>query len=102
MFADLGISESTQPLPQPDVCPFLVQAGQATISSHISRKDSCKPPFQRDCRPKRPPEIGRSVGHIKAWGVALGLWPMSKLGHNRESSMRAKAFACSPNNGHRP
>src|SRR4030095_9583538 len=30
MFADLGISESTQTLPQPDVCPFLVQAGQAT------------------------------------------------------------------------
>src|SRR5258705_3518280 len=45
MFADLGISESNQTLPQPDVCPFLVQAGQATISSHISRKDSCKPPF---------------------------------------------------------
>jgi hypothetical protein len=45
MFADLGISEPTQTLPQPDVCPFLVQAGQATISSHISRKDSCKPPF---------------------------------------------------------
>src|SRR6266852_803240 len=45
MFADLGISEPTQTLPQPDVCPFLVQAGQATISSHISRKDSCKPPL---------------------------------------------------------
>ena len=45
MFADLGISGPTQPLPQPDVCPFLVQAGQATISSHISRKDSCKPPL---------------------------------------------------------
>src|SRR5258708_5962500 len=39
------LSEPTQTLPQPDVCPFLVQAGQATISSHISRKDSCKPPF---------------------------------------------------------
>jgi hypothetical protein len=45
MFADLGISESTQTLPQPDVCSFLVQAGQATISSYISRKDGCKPPF---------------------------------------------------------
>src|SRR5712692_9383664 len=45
MFADLGVSEATQTLPEPDVCPFLVQAGQATISNHIGRKDSCKPPF---------------------------------------------------------
>jgi hypothetical protein len=45
MLADLGISESTQPLPQPNVRPFLVQAGQVTISNHISRKDCCKAPF---------------------------------------------------------
>jgi hypothetical protein len=45
MFADHGISKSTQTLPQPDMSPFLVQAGQATISSHVSRKDGCKPPF---------------------------------------------------------
>jgi hypothetical protein len=63
MFADLSINEVTKTLPQPDVCPFLVQAGQATISSYISRKESCKP---RDCRSKRPPEIGRTVGLIKA------------------------------------
>ena len=45
MFADLGFSKATQTLPEPDVCPFLVQAGQATISNHIGRKDGCKPPF---------------------------------------------------------
>jgi hypothetical protein len=39
------IAADAQPLPQPDVRPFLVPAGQATVSSHISRKDSCKPPF---------------------------------------------------------
>src|SRR4029077_1625032 len=43
MFADLGISEPTQTLPHPAVCPSLAKAGQATIPSHISRKDSCKP-----------------------------------------------------------
>jgi len=45
MFADLGIGEATQTLPEPEVCPFLVQAGQATISDHVGRKDGCKPPF---------------------------------------------------------
>jgi hypothetical protein len=63
IFADLGISESTQTLPQPDVCPFLVQAGQATISSHISRKDSCKPPFNAIVGQNGLP---RSVDPIKA------------------------------------
>ena len=33
MFADLGISETTQTLPEPDVCSFLVKARQATIST---------------------------------------------------------------------
>ena len=45
MFADLGISETTQTLPEPDVCSFLVKASQATISNHIGRKDGRKPPF---------------------------------------------------------
>ena len=41
---------------------------------------------QRDCRSKRPPEIGRSVGHVKAWGVALGL----------TESQRPATFALQP------
>jgi hypothetical protein len=45
MLADLGISEPTQTLPQPEVCRFLVRAGQPAISSHISRKDSYKTSF---------------------------------------------------------
>jgi hypothetical protein len=45
MFADLGVSKAVQAIPQPDVCSFFIQAGQATIPCDIGSKDGRKAPF---------------------------------------------------------
>ena len=94
MFADLGIHKSTQTLSQPDVCPFLVQAGKATISSHISRKDSCKPPFNAIVGQNGLPRLVDPSDISKHTALPLGSGPMSDLGVRRDKA--ALSSGCEP------